>query len=70
MFSEKEVNKMLLFIVNLGNEEVKFIKGRTLAYFTNMTIFQMLKRQIKKVKLQKFLLSLQKPNLKHYQPSP
>ena len=32
IFPEKVVNKMLLFIVNLGHEEVKIIKDCTLAY--------------------------------------
>ena len=32
IFPEKEVTKTLLFIVNLAHEEVKIVKGWTLAY--------------------------------------
>ena len=32
IFPEEEVNRMLLFILNLGHNEVKFIEGYTLAY--------------------------------------
>ena len=32
LFPEKEVNKMLLFIINVGHEEVKIIKGCILIY--------------------------------------
>ena len=32
IFQEKEVNKMLFFIVNIGHEEVKIIKDHTLVY--------------------------------------
>ena len=34
IFPEKELNKMVLFIVNVGHEEVKIIKGHSLPYFT------------------------------------
>ena len=66
---EKEVNKMLLFIANLVYEVLKIMKGHALVYLTllNVTIFQILKRTIKKAKMQKFLLQLQKPTLKYYQ---
>ena len=34
IFPEDVVNKMLLFVVNVGHEEVKIIKDHTLAYLT------------------------------------
>ena len=45
-FPETEVNKMLLFMVNIGHEEMKIIKGCTLAYLTPAQYenFQILER--------------------------
>ena len=34
IFPEKEVNKILFFIINMDHEEVKIFKGHTLAYLT------------------------------------
>ena len=34
ILAEKEVSKMLLFIVKIGHDEMKIMKGCTLAYFT------------------------------------
>ena len=34
IFLEKTLNKILLFIVNLGYKDIKIIEGHTLAYLT------------------------------------
>ena len=34
IFPEKEVNRMCIFVVNLGHDEVKIMKGHTLVHLT------------------------------------
>ena len=66
MFPEKEVNRMLRLVVNIGHDEVQIIKGHTMAYLTPAQYekFSDVEEKNERAILQIFQLHLQEPKLK------